>query len=45
MTKYEDKELQQLVDEIMKERHEIAKKYSPKKENIFKRFLKKVLTF
>ena len=44
MEKYEDKDLQKVVDDFIKERKDIVKKYS-KKENIFKRFFKKVLTF
>lgn len=44
MEKYEDKDLQKVVDDFIKERKNIVKKYS-KKENIFKRFFKKVLTF
>lgn len=44
MEKYEDKDLQKVVDDFIKERKAIVKKYS-KKENIFKKFFKKVLTF
>ena len=44
MEKYEDKDLQKVVDDFIKERKDIVKKYS-KKENIFKRFFKKLLTF
>jgi hypothetical protein len=44
MKKYEDKDLQKAVDDFIKERNAIIEKHS-KKENIFKRFLKKVLTF
>ena len=43
MEKYEDKDLQKAVNDFIKERNAIIKKYS-KKENIFKRFFKKVLT-
>lgn len=44
MKKYEDKNLQKVVNDFVKERNAIIQKYS-KKENIFKRFFKKVLTF